>query len=231
MTAKAAGPMASAGLFSPLGPRGILHLARLTTVRALWDQRGQDILRSVSIARDCEFPAFKSLKAVFLPETAERRIILAAAKPPLLAALANKIVVNTAGHLAASCLRLVSDKLMLSRKLARRGAIVIRLLALLACSAVLTGCATQAASHSSDPPGFLMGFLHGLLALPSLIGSFFWDIRVYAFPNGGRWYDAGFVLGAGIFFGVWGRNSFEQPYMLGYQAGVEAANAKRKISN
>src|SRR4051794_19926147 len=111
---------------------------------------------------------------------------------------------------------------MLSGKLRKGGARVIRLLALLACSAVLTGCATQVAPYSSDPPGFFLGFLHGLLVLPSLIGGFFWDIRIYAFPNAGHWYDAGFTLGVGILFGACGKQSFEQPYMLGYHAGAAA---------
>jgi len=40
------------------------------------------------------------------------------------------------------------------------------------------------------------------------IGSVWWDIRVYAFPNGGIWYDFGFVIGAAIFFGAAGRERF-----------------------
>jgi hypothetical protein len=64
-----------------------------------------------------------------------------------------------------------------------------------------------------------------------LSAALFGIIRVYAFPNGGRWYDAGFILGAGIFFITLGHQSFEQPYMLGYQAGADAANAKRRASD
>jgi hypothetical protein len=43
--------------------------------------------------------------------------------------------------------------------------------------------------------------VHGFISLFSLIGSIFWDIRIYAFPNSGGWYDFGFVLGAMTFFG------------------------------
>ena len=54
-----------------------------------------------------------------------------------------------------------------------------------------------------------MGFVHGFISLSSLIGSIFWDIRVYAFPNSGGWYDFGFVLGAMIFFGGGGAASHD----------------------
>jgi len=39
------------------------------------------------------------------------------------------------------------------------------------------------------------------LVVVRLIGSIFTDIRVYAFPNSGGWYDFGFVLGAMVFSG------------------------------
>jgi hypothetical protein len=31
--------------------------------------------------------------------------------------------------------------------------------------------------------------------------QFFMDIRIYAFPNAGRWYDLGYFLGALMFLG------------------------------
>lgn len=53
--------------------------------------------------------------------------------------------------------------------------------------------------HQPDPmvtaPGFWKGFLHGFLLVYSLLGSIFWDIRIYQFPNNGGWYDFGFVTG------------------------------------
>ncbi len=66
---------------------------------------------------------------------------------------------------------------------------------------VLASCATQPEPNAYDPPGFLLGLAHGFVSLFSLIGSAFWDIRVYAFPNSGGWYDLGFVIGAACFFG------------------------------
>jgi hypothetical protein len=87
---------------------------------------------------------------------------------------------------------------------------------------LLSSCATQPTAEAHDAPSFISGLLHGFLSLFSLIGSFFWDIRVYAFPNSGRWYDVGFVIGAACFFGAVGRSSFEESYVLGYQGGKEA---------
>lgn len=61
----------------------------------------------------------------------------------------------------------------------------------LLCSA----CATQSFEPVTNPPGILEGIFHGLFAPIALIASFFTDIRVYAFPNNGIWYDCGFVAG------------------------------------
>ena len=51
-------------------------------------------------------------------------------------------------------------------------------------------------------PGFWKGFWHGFIApitfLASLVSS---EVRIYAFPNSGRWYDFGFMLGIGGFSG------------------------------
>jgi hypothetical protein len=52
-----------------------------------------------------------------------------------------------------------------------------------------------------------MGLWHGFIIFFSLIGSIFTDIRVYAFPNSGGWYDFGFVLGAAAFLGGSGASS------------------------
>jgi hypothetical protein len=99
------------------------------------------------------------------------------------------------------------------------------------CALALSACATQPTPSAYDPPGFLWGFVHGFISLFSLIGSFFWDIRVYAFPNGGRWYDVGFVLGASCFFGGIGRQSFDKSYVLGYADGEAAARSQSKTSS
>ena len=51
-----------------------------------------------------------------------------------------------------------------------------------------------------EVPGFFSGVWHGLIAPLALVGSIFSDVRMYAFPNSGGWYDFGFLLG----IGVWG---------------------------
>lgn len=60
----------------------------------------------------------------------------------------------------------------------------------------LLGCATQPAPDAFAPPGFWMGIVHGFLILISMIGSFFSDVRIYAYPNTGTLYDLGYLLGA-----------------------------------
>ena len=58
----------------------------------------------------------------------------------------------------------------------------------------LSGCANQpVAGH--DHAGILYGFLHGFGVPVTLPAIFFFDVRIYAFPNGGVWYDFGFVAG------------------------------------
>jgi hypothetical protein len=71
---------------------------------------------------------------------------------------------------------------------------------LIVLALLLTSCATQPSPEAYDPPGFFMGLWNGFTALFSLIGSLFWDVRIYAFPNSGFWYDFGYFLG----FGSWG---------------------------
>jgi hypothetical protein len=66
----------------------------------------------------------------------------------------------------------------------------------LAALMIVAGCATQPPGSAGDP-AFLLGLFHGFTAIAALIGSLFFRIRIYAFPNGGFWYDAGFVTGFG----------------------------------
>lgn len=53
----------------------------------------------------------------------------------------------------------------------------------------------QPIPRAYNPPGFFSGILHGILAPFALLGSIFMDIRIYAFPNSGWWYDLGFIIG------------------------------------
>lgn len=72
---------------------------------------------------------------------------------------------------------------------------------LLAITALLCACATQPPPTALNPPGFWSGVLHGAIAPFALIASFFSDVRIYAFPNSGWWYDFGFIIGIGALFG------------------------------
>jgi hypothetical protein len=61
-----------------------------------------------------------------------------------------------------------------------------------------------AISLCPNPPplGFLSGLFNGFTVVFSLIGSIFYNVRIYAYPNSGGWYDFGFVLGVVAFFSV-----------------------------
>ena len=65
----------------------------------------------------------------------------------------------------------------------------------------LAACASQPPGQSGAP-AFLSGLWHGVIApIAFLISLFDNDVRMYAFPNAGRWYDFGFLLGIGIWGG------------------------------
>jgi hypothetical protein len=68
-----------------------------------------------------------------------------------------------------------------------------------AIALVLASCATQPAPLDHTP-GFLSGLFNGFTVVFSLIGSIFYNVRIYAYPNSGGWYDFGFVLGVAAFF-------------------------------
>ncbi len=51
-------------------------------------------------------------------------------------------------------------------------------------------------------PGFWLGLWHGLISpVTFFISLFSRTVEIYAFPNGGGWYDFGFMLGIGGFSG------------------------------
>lgn len=65
----------------------------------------------------------------------------------------------------------------------------------------IAGCAGQPPTIAYDPPGFFSGLLHGFLIFFSFLGSIVFDIRIYAFPNTGFFYDFGYLIGAAMFLG------------------------------
>ncbi len=81
-------------------------------------------------------------------------------------------------------------------------------IALVLATLLLPGCAHQPGPLPIiDAPGFFSGLLHGFLVLFSLVGSIFADVRIYAFPNSGFWYDVGYVIGASAFLGGGARSA------------------------
>ncbi len=84
---------------------------------------------------------------------------------------------------------------------------VFALACVIAIALLISGCAHQPKPLAYEPPGFWSGLLHGFLILFSFIGSLFTDVRIYAFPNSGGWYDFGYLIGAAIFFGGAGASS------------------------
>lgn len=75
------------------------------------------------------------------------------------------------------------------------GTLGLRLALLIGIAALLSGCAYQTTVETADPPGFFSGLLHGLLSPYSLVAGLFSEIRVYAYPNSGWFYDFGFMTG------------------------------------
>lgn len=74
---------------------------------------------------------------------------------------------------------------------------------------LLAGCATRPMGAPSDP-AFVQGLIDGLIAPISFVLSLFSDeIRMYAFPNIGRWYDFGFLAG----LSVWGGGAASTRYI------------------
>lgn len=77
-------------------------------------------------------------------------------------------------------------------------------LALLALTMLLAACTASQPTVGSVPgaPGFWYGLWQGFVAPITFVVSLFNDaVRIYAFPNAGRWYDFGFMLGIGGFTG------------------------------
>lgn len=70
------------------------------------------------------------------------------------------------------------------------------------CLLTLAACASQPYLPVEGAPGFLHGLLHGFIAWFALAGHIFdHNIRIYAYPNNGGWYDFGFLLGVSVWGG------------------------------
>lgn len=73
-----------------------------------------------------------------------------------------------------------------------------------ASTILLTGCADTSNVQECLLPtehtyGFWGGTWHGIIMIPSFIGSLIWDdVSIYAVNNNGAWYDFGYV--GGFFF-------------------------------
>ena len=89
-----------------------------------------------------------------------------------------------------------SRRTVYGRRFRVRAFAVLCLTILAMCS-----CAYQVKISGYGVPGFWDGVLHGFLIFFSFIGSLFSDVRIYAFPNAGVWYDFGYVIGATMFLG------------------------------
>ena len=87
-----------------------------------------------------------------------------------------------------------------------------RAFTLLALALALTACVAQQSMGVIKPeaPGFFLGVWHGFIFPVAFIVSIFTDqIAVYAVPNSGVWYDAGYFVGI-CFLGVGARSSKRQ---------------------
>jgi hypothetical protein len=112
----------------------------------------------------------------------------------------------------------------------------MRYLALMLLVAIfVAACATQPPPTAFEPPSFWSGLLHGAISPITLFVSFFdSDVRIYAFPNSGWWYDFGFVIGAAASFGATGREGekyYARYYVAGYEEGLEAGKTSGRNSN
>jgi hypothetical protein len=83
----------------------------------------------------------------------------------------------------------------------RRNTERFRLAVALVLLAAVAACAHQPRPPPLlDVPGFWSGLGHGVIAPVAFVVGLFKDVRMYAFPNSGGWYDFGFLIG----IGVWG---------------------------
>jgi len=88
-----------------------------------------------------------------------------------------------------------------------RNKLALALLICLLIAALVSGCASanqeEGTNGTSGVAGFGAGLWHGLILPVAFIASLFDDsIGIYEIHNNGSHYDAGFVLGTWIIFGM-----------------------------
>lgn len=84
-----------------------------------------------------------------------------------------------------------------------------RIAFVIAAALMLTACiATEtAAAVQPSAPGFWHGIWHGFIFPVTFAFSLFTDrVAIYAVPNNGNWYDAGYFIGI-VFLGVGARSA------------------------
>jgi hypothetical protein len=99
------------------------------------------------------------------------------------------------------------------------------------------GCATQPTAPTGGP-GFLLALWHGLIAPLALVGAllhwlvpdtpvgaYFAEVRVYAWPNTGPFYDLGFVLG----LSAWGEGAAAVTWRGDHETPEELGDAQGRI--
>jgi hypothetical protein len=95
---------------------------------------------------------------------------------------------------------------------------ILLILVVLLLVTTLLSCTTgpnileDSASANNVVAGFWHGLWHGFICLFTLIASLFSkSVTIYEVHNNGGWYNFGFVLGVGIFFGCKGRGRSAKP--------------------
>ena len=82
------------------------------------------------------------------------------------------------------------------------------IVSLVVMALLLAACAAGANPEAGNPgvdgdvAGFWLGLWHGLIAPITFIVSLFSDtVNIYEVHNNGNWYNFGFIMGAGVWFG------------------------------
>jgi hypothetical protein len=86
---------------------------------------------------------------------------------------------------------------------------LVKSLVFLAITFSLAACASQpdepayfVFTLNDQIPSFFLGIGHGLIAPFAVVANLVYKVRIYEWPNPGRWYDCGFVLGIFLWGGI-----------------------------